>query len=658
MYNVLRLLTKFVCVLVLFICCIPSYAYKKGNKGKILYISSYSSDSYYIQDDILSLVNHDTGQENTYMQVLESMDCKSLNEAKEWQQTMRDILKKHNQITAVVLFGNEAAITYFSLSEDFYKEIPLYVLQCNSKLACLPASSGISSVVRDERSSCNAVDIMKGFNVRYAELTEYGVRENIELIERLYGHTRDIAILTDNSYSGLCMQYAVKEEVKYNFDKWKFHYIDGRALNMQQALDKVQQLPLHTVMLLGCWGIDKDNVSYLSNAVYAFRQATPLLPVFSFSGAGLGYWVIGGYIPQSSRKRDDLVSFFYADLDENYVKSSSHIYTPPSSFIFDEAVLRALQISREELPFSSNYLNGEMSFKDLFLYYKWYIILIICVVILLFFITSGSVMYSIHISRLRNNLLLSEQSLKQEKENLELSEHRLRIAKERAEEASRAKVNFVSNMSHEIRTPLNSIVGFSQVLSEVVKDQPELREYANIIYNNSETLVKLIDGLLEISDIESGKVQFVYDNIDIIMLLNGVVESVSVQAKEGVKMFFESECSSLEITTDVNRLLQVVMSLLKNACEHTDKGSITLSVEKDPANLMTLISVTDTGAGIPQELQHMIFDRFEKVNEFMQGAGMGLTICQSIVEQLGGKIWLDDEYVEGTRFVFSVPLDT
>lgn len=630
---------------------------KDGQMRKILCISSFSPDNHDVQEEVLSFV-HDAGRDDTsFMPVLELMDCRSLNSVSKWQQTMSDILKRNPNPDVIVLLGNEAAITFFSMPEEKYREIPLYVLHCNSMLAGLPKSCGITSVQTDgDVEVFRMDDVMHGYNVRYAELLEYDVATNIELVQRLYGHTNNIAVLTDNSYTGLCMQYAVRD-VENRFPKFNIHYLDGRKLDMGQALERMKSLPNRMVLLLGGWTTDKNEATYLSNAVYAFKnvRSYALLPVFSFSGAGMGHWAIGGYIPWQSDGQQHLDEFFSRDLATE-MKQEPQIRTFPLKYVFDDAMLKSMEISREEVPGSAVFLNRELTSMDMLMNYKWYILLVLCIVVILIVAVLVTVAYSIRISRLRNTLQASERQLIKEKENLQKSEHRLRVAKERAEEAGMAKSMFISNMSHEIRTPLNSIVGFSQIMTEMVKDQPEVNEFAKIIQHDSEKLVKLIDGLLEISDIQSGKVSVVKERVDAVSFLSSMVDNMKQDMKEGVTLVFKSSCNKLEIETDVNRLIQVMMNLIQNSVKHTSAGSITVGVEKDVAGTMALFSVTDTGCGISDKLGKVIFDRFEKREEFIQGAGMGLTVCQTVVEFLGGRIWLDESYHEGARFMFTHPL--
>lgn len=644
-------------VLIIFIASPLQALDKDGLIKKILCISSFGSDNQYLQEELLHFVR-DAGRDDTsFMPIFELMDCRSLNNVSSWQESMRNILTRHENPDIIVLLGNEAAITYFSMSEEKYRKIPLYVLQCNNSLACLSVPYGITSVQAGKQGFIRKIsEIMQEYNVRYAELQEYDVNANLELIQRLYGHTRDIAVLTDNSYTGLCMQYAVKE-IEGRFPKCNFHYLDGRRLDMGQALDRIRKLPSRTVLLLGGWNIDKNESTYLSNAVYAFKNVRSyvLLPVFSFSGAGVGYWAIGGYIPWEQEERKHLSEFFHKDLATG-MDQPAEIHILPQAYVFDEAMLNSMEISKSEIPEESVFLNGEMTGSEFLKEYMWYAILGIGIIVLLAVIAFVAVAYSFRISRLRNTLLASEEQLRKEKENLQKSEHKLRVAKERAEEAGKAKSLFISNMSHEIRTPLNSIVGFSQVMTEMVKDQPEVTEFAKIIQHDSEKLIKLIDGLLEVADIQSGNKRINKEPVNIISFIASMVDNMKQNMKAGVTLSFASPYTSLDMETDVNRLIQVLMNLIQYSMKHTENGDIIVAVEKDPANTMALISVTDTGGEIPKEIRNVMFDRFEKREEFVQDSGMELTISQTIVESLGGRIWTDEDYTSGARFVFSHPL--
>lgn len=242
------------------------------------------------------------------------------------------------------------------------------------------------------------------------------------------------------------------------------------------------------------------------------------------------------------------------------------------------------------------------------------------------------------------------------KDELEESEIELLAAKEKAEESDRLKSAFLANMSHEIRTPLNAIVGFSNVLVADDFSEDERQKFVNIIQTNSDLLLRLINDILDISRLETGKLKLTYEKHNIIDLCRGVLSTTACSRKEGVVYVFTPEVENCEIETDVQRLQQILINLLSNANKFTEKGEIRLEVKIDePGNKVTF-SVSDTGCGIPQEKQQVIFDRFAKLNEYAQGTGLGLAICKITINMLGGEIWVDKNYTEGARFAFTHPI--
>ena len=240
---------------------------------------------------------------------------------------------------------------------------------------------------------------------------------------------------------------------------------------------------------------------------------------------------------------------------------------------------------------------------------------------------------------------------------LKRSQIRQEAMKEKAVQAIQRKNMFLSNMSHEVRTPLNAIVGFSAVLTDEDEsfDDESRREFSEIIKVNSFQLLKLINDILDFSDFENDNITFNIRTHDAVKLCNEVVETVMVSRKLEVEMRFDTDLSVLMLDTDDARLRQVLINLLVNAAKFTEQGSIVLELKMADAGT-ALFSVTDTGCGIPPEKQHLIFERFEKLNDFVQGSGLGLSICQLIVKYMNGKLWVDSGYTRGARFCFTHPL--
>ena len=225
-------------------------------------------------------------------------------------------------------------------------------------------------------------------------------------------------------------------------------------------------------------------------------------------------------------------------------------------------------------------------------------------------------------------------------------------AKQRAEEADRMKSVFLANMSHEIRTPLNAIVGFSEIIA-LTEDEVEKAEYLNIIQKNSNLLLQLINDILDLSRIESGKSEMNFQLVEMSGLIDEVEKVHRLKMKTGIRLNVMRPDEEIWIMVDRNRITQVLFNFLSNAIKNTHEGAITLGLEVCGEWLK--VYVTDTGCGIAKEKLPLIFNRFEKLNDFVQGTGLGLPICQSIVERLGGKISVESEVGVGSTFVMTLP---
>lgn len=222
--------------------------------------------------------------------------------------------------------------------------------------------------------------------------------------------------------------------------------------------------------------------------------------------------------------------------------------------------------------------------------------------------------------------------------------------REKAEELDRLKSAFLANMSHEIRTPLNAIVGFSNLLA-YAQEESERAQYIGIVEENNELLLQLISDILDLSKIEAGTFEFVYDRVDVRQLCEDVVTSLRVKVPAGVDLCIAPNLSECWVYSDKNRLRQVISNFVNNAFKFTPSGKITVGYMLRDGEVE--ISVTDTGVGIEEEKQKQIFDRFVKLNSFAHGTGLGLSICKSIVEQVGGRIGVNSEPGKGSRFWFT-----
>lgn len=231
----------------------------------------------------------------------------------------------------------------------------------------------------------------------------------------------------------------------------------------------------------------------------------------------------------------------------------------------------------------------------------------------------------------------------------------LRKAKEVAEQSNWLKTMFIQNMSHEIRTPLNSIVGFSGVLVDMLDDKEDIGQYVALIESNSKLLLKLVGDILDISILDS-EVEIKHNAVDVNACCQASIDAAGTLFSPDTKLVFKLACDELIINSNYNYIVQVLDNLLSNASKFTHEGSVTLAYEVKKETNQLIFTVTDTGIGIPIDEQEHVFERFVKLDNFSQGAGLGLSICRIVAERLGGFLIIDREYTQGTRFIFCVSM--
>ena len=239
--------------------------------------------------------------------------------------------------------------------------------------------------------------------------------------------------------------------------------------------------------------------------------------------------------------------------------------------------------------------------------------------------------------------------------HLKQVERELKVAKEKAENADIAKSAFLANMSHEIRTPLNAITGFAEVMGSANTEE-EKTQYQEIIKMNADLLMQLVNDILDMSKIEAGTLEFVYSTVDINLLLSDLQRLFQMRINDAggkVQIIAEPSLSSCLIQTDRNRVAQVISNFVGNAIKFTREGNIRIGYEAKDTELY--FYVKDTGTGIPAEKLSNVFGRFVKLNKDQKGAGLGLSISQTIVGKLSVQIGADSIEGEGSTFWFTLP---
>lgn len=607
----------------------------------VVIVSSYNTAVRHVNENLAEFFEEYTRSGLPNPITVEDINAHNLSDCLGWRVRLRRVLRKYyekgNRPACIVLLGLESSSVFFSFDDPELKRTPVVVGMRGSALVKIPAQERLDIAAWDPES----YDLTKDFNdynIVGGQLYYYDVKRNLDLIKRFYPKCNTLTFMTDNTLRGVTM-YALFKKYVQKDRRFDVNYIDGRKMSIIDADEAISDMPPSQALLIGTWTADNSNSYVVRNSTYTFGQTNPKLPTFTLTNVAMGHWPVAGYTPRyqvlGRELADDVIAFLKTGNKKPVKLVDNH-------YVFDLQRVDMLRLSLDDFNFNYDVVNEPLS---VFEEYRDTIIFVTVLIIVLI----SALCITIHL--LRRSRRLSAKLVKQGKELL--------VAKYNAEEANQTKSRFIANISHEIRTPLNAVLGFSQLFAndQIELTAEERKQYADLIMTNSNMLLKLIDDVLEVSKIEAGKLKFNIGEHDVVALVNTAAKIADANNKSAdVEIRVATNVSRLMIETDRERLLQVLANLTTNAKKCTEKGTITIALEKLRKDDMISISVSDTGCGIPKEKAQEVFERFSKLNSFRQGTGLGLSICRAFVEELGGKIWVDTTYTEGARFVFTHPI--
>ena len=607
------------------------------SRYSILIVSSYNPDTRRMSSFISDFERRIVASGIPYDIYIENLECRGVADASVWMGQMQNVIARYEEkgnLRAIILLGQEAWASFVTL-DHFPSDVQLFGCFASTNGVLLPEAAVDEAAWQPESVDFMArVDTLGNFG---GLLNKYDIRRNVDLIRSLYPEVENIAFVSDNTYGGISLQSLVEKEFR-NYPDLNLVLVDSRAGD-SAAVATYAALPARSAAMIGTWRVSRDGQYLMQRSLNELMKSNSKIPVFSITGSGIGDIAVGGYIPKydngAGTIADQIVEGFNSGRFDH-----THFHISRGEYRFDSRKLKELKIAEYALP-AGSVIEDTMAAK-LSKYSHYIDLLVLGVVILVLLLVFVAALF-VRTRRLQMTL--------------EKREGELAVALEKAEESDMLKSAFLANMSHEIRTPLNAIVGFSSLMQTEELPQEERAEYCAIVVNNSEMLLTLLNDILDISSLECGRIRFNYSSEDIVQICQHAILTTAHTRQEGVECRLEAPCDSYMLVTDAHRLSQILINLLSNAAKFTPAGSITVAFEIHPESNEVLFSVTDTGTGIPLEMQEMVFNRFEKLKgNKKKGTGLGLAICRQIAVIFGGNIWVDPAYTGGARFVFSHPI--
>lgn len=608
----------------------------------ILIISSYSS-GYLWSDEIIDYIGSHLmlSEKHNYEINLEYLSSEYQQDPQFWKFRLNVILNSYRKQTPdlIVLVSDEAWFAFRHARKKNYENIPVLLVAVKSASPSedqLANPDSVSSYTQFARTT----DLLHE-NKATGIIRELNIRGVISLMDTLILDLREVAVITDSRLQGMYTNLMVKDVLANERKDLRGRYIRASEVPTDSLFKIVSGLGDTTAMLLSSWFTPGYGFNYSMNYVYSKIANVSSSPMFGVVAKAVenGHFAGGYFMPEN----------FWGSEAVKYIEKIAAGILPaslPAKLYTDSlchlnwAAVKRYHLNTRNLP------DGAMIFDkptDVFKKYKIQIII------------TGSIFLIMALAALL--LMRSYVVLKAARKRLLDSEDNLYRALKKAQESDKLKSAFLANMSHEIRTPLNSILGFTELLSETTEES-EREQYQRIIASSSDMLLRLIDDILDLSKIEAGTYEFVFEPVDACEILNDLEKVFSNKAQDGVEFSVKSRFDELVIYADRKRIFQVLTNLVSNAIKFTKNGFIHVvcDTEEFDGERFLVLTVEDTGLGIPEEKIPTIFQRFVKLNDLSDGTGLGLTICSTIVQKHNGTIQVKSKQGFGTKFIVRIPV--
>ncbi|MEG1760016.1 MAG: HAMP domain-containing sensor histidine kinase [Alistipes sp.] len=620
------------------------------NSNKILIISSYGSD-YQWSNSIIDGINSKLKTVYPGLELnIEYLSSELFVKQDSWRLRLTTMLDTYQNSPplVIILVSDEAWLAYNSINTEHFREVPL--LLCAVKPHTIDAEEYTAKINTLQLSDFHSTQQrMKKYNAT-GVLREMNISGYLDLMKRTLPAMDRLALVSDKRFYGVYVRLLFEEEVKKNYADYPVEYLDARFVRTDSLLKQLPKISSQTGLLLTSWLTGEHGFEYSKDYIYKEMSSVLQTPIFITNDIGLdkGYF-LGGYFNQGDFWGEKTGDMLLSVISGKSPRNIPPVVCKDDECYMDWQTLHKFDLPTQDLPDTVVYENKP---ESMFVKYKFQILFIVLIFIVILVAYTYTLRSHLRLQKAQKQTLQAVAEATCANEELQVIRKNLIVALKKAEESDRLKSAFLANMSHEIRTPLNAIVGFSDLIASAENDR-ERQESADIIKRNSDLLLQLISDILDISKIEAGTLHFVYEDTDPENICHNAIDSLRLKCQPEVTLSLVTPDLHIVAHTDPNRLMQVLVNLIGNAIKFTKHGPIEVGFFAYNEELLEFY-VKDSGIGIPATCIDHIFDRFVKLNTYMEGTGLGLAICKTIVETLGGEIGLRSTLGEGSCFWFRI----